>query len=147
MPARVPTKRAILLRMLSEGMVLVHLDARRDGVQVPQKHATDSQLRLNLSHRFASRDLTLAEEEITCTLSFGGVPYSCRLPYASIYAAASHVTGEAVVWREDLPEGLDGPFAEATPSPAVRPAPAHAPAEKTPAPAPARSRNHLRLIK
>jgi stringent starvation protein B len=154
-PARLPPKRAILMRLLSEGMVLVHLDARRDGVRVPAKHAADPQLRLNLSHRFASRDLSLEGDGVSCTLSFGGSPFLCKLPYQAIYAATSHVTGESVVWREDMPEGLPGPFAEPTPLPRVASSKGAAAAlgssrpddEKTPTPTSARARSHLRLIK
>ncbi len=141
------------MRLLSEGMVLVHLDARREGVRVPAKHSADSQLRLNLSHRFASRDLSLDGEGVSCTLSFGGSPFPCRLPYDAIYAATSHVTGESVVWHEDMPAGLDGPFAEPTPltrlatAKAVPPETSRVDDEKTPAPAPVRARGHLRLIK
>ncbi|MHB8418156.1 MAG: ClpXP protease specificity-enhancing factor SspB [Myxococcales bacterium] len=156
MPARLPPKRAILLRLLSEGMVLVHLDARCDGVKVPAKHAVDPQLRLNLSHRFASRDLCLGEDGVSCTLSFGGAPFHCRLPYDSLYAVTSHVTGESVVWREDMPDGLpETRAAEPTPLPRLASSQNNLPAasgsrpddEKTPAPAPARTRSHLRLIK
>ena len=119
-------KRDILLRLLAEGMVLVHLDARSDGVQVPDKYAVDPELRLNLSYRFASRDLALGEDGLSCTLSFGGFPFHCQMPYSAIYAATSHVTGEAVIWRETPPI---------------------ASTEETPAPAAVRPRGHLRLVK
>jgi stringent starvation protein B len=140
-------------------MVLVQLDAGHGGVQVPAKHAGDPQLRLNLSYRFASRDLMLDGEGVGCTLNFSGVPFQCRLPYGAIYAATSHVTGEAVVWREDIPEGLPGPIAEtapaaravalkSVPAPDAPERPPEPPEEEsTPTSAPARARGHLRLIK
>jgi stringent starvation protein B len=123
-------KRATLLRLLAEGMVLVHLDARSDGVSVPEKFATDPELRLNLSYRFASRDLTLGPDALSCTLSFGGFPFLCVLPYPSIFAVNSHVTGEAVDWRKDAP----------APTPIAGEPQADVPAA-------ARPRGHLRLVK
>ncbi len=149
-------------------MVLVHLDARRTGVDVPAKYAVDAELRLNLSYRFASRDLTIGDADVTCTLSFGGFPFRCVLPYSAIYAVTSHVTGEALVWPEDLPAelvaglepGLD-PASEPTAEPKAQPVaevraepaaggPSTLPGEaeeKSPAPAVVRPHGHLRLIK
>jgi stringent starvation protein B len=152
-------KRETLLRLLAEGMVLVHLDARCDRVQVPTKYALDPELRLNLSYRFASRDLAVGDDGVSCTLSFGGLPFRCVLPYAAIYAVTSHVTGEALVWPEDLPLEAVGarteqasppgePRAEALAEPAAAArASGGEVEEKTPAPATVRPRGHLRLIK
>jgi stringent starvation protein B len=136
-------------------MVLVHLDARGDGVAVPAKYSADPELRLNLSYRFASRDLTVGADAVTCTLSFGGLPFRCVLPYSAIYAVTSHVTGEALVWPEDLPldmaskaEPAAEPRAEAMAEPAAAARlPSVEEEEKTPATAAARPRGHLRLIK
>ena len=86
-------KRETLLRLLAEGMVMVHLDARRPGVKVPRAHRGEALLRLNLSYRFASRDLIVDEEGVRCTLSFSGVPSVCELPLPAIFAVTSHVTG------------------------------------------------------
>ena len=143
--------------------MLVQLDGRRPGVSVPAKYSADAELRLNLSYRFASRDLTIGDEGVICTLSFGGLPFRCVLPYSAIYAVTSHVTGEALVWPEDLPAevvaALDPalePKAEALAEARAEPpaatggtstSPGDAD-EKTPAGAAvARPRGHLRLIK
>jgi stringent starvation protein B len=152
-------KRETLLRLLSEGMVLVHLDARGDGVAVPAKYAADPELRLNLSYRFASRDLTVGADAVTCTLSFGGLPFRCVLPYGAIYAVTSHVTGEALVWPEDLPLDMAAksepgaePRAEAIAEPATAarlspPKEDEVAEDEARATAAARPRGHLRLIK
>jgi stringent starvation protein B len=140
-------------------MVLVHLDARCAGVEVPSKYSTDPELRLNLSYRFASRDLTVGADEVSCTLSFGGLPFRCVLPYGAIYAVTSHVTGEALVWPEDLPMDLAAqaeaahrtePRAEAIAEPATAArfeGPSSGEAEEKTPTAAARPRGHLRLIK
>ncbi len=93
MPPQPIGKRQIIERLLGQGMVLVHLDARVPGTRVPEKLGSDPQLRLNLSYRFSSRDLEVGEEWISCTLSFSGMPFRCVLPLRSVYAATSHVTG------------------------------------------------------
>jgi stringent starvation protein B len=140
-------KRQTLLRLLAEGMVMVHLDARRPGVRVPRAHQRDALLRLNLSFRFASRDLVVEEDRVRCTLSFSGAPYSCELPLEAIFAVTSHVTGESMVWPDSLPSEAQRDPDEAqrgvltaVPSPALSVAPDDAPAALP-------SRGHLRLIK
>ncbi len=136
MPTERPTKREVLLGLLADGMVLVRLDARRPGVKVPPRHADDPTLALNLSYRFASRDLEVGDDRIHCTLSFGGVPYRCELPLHAIFAVTSHVTGEAFVWPEALPEAQP-PIEEVAAAPEPDAAAAARP----------RARSHLRLIK
>ncbi len=126
---------------------MVHLDARLPGVKVPRAHHQDALLRLNLSFRFASRDLVVDEDLVRCTLSFGGAPYACELPLAAIFAVTSHVTGESMVWPESLPNEAHANPTEAqrvmlsaVPPPALSVAPDDAPVALP-------SRGHLRLIK
>ncbi len=148
------TKRDRLLDLLADGMVLVRLDARRPGVKVPPAHASDPDLALNLSYRFASRDLEVGPEGISCTLSFSGALFRCELPLSAIHAAASHVTGVAYVW----PEALAGEPLGEPPRPRRRRAAAHPRSprleEQRPEAAPERRaparlerRAHLRLVK
>jgi stringent starvation protein B len=140
-----PSKREVLERLLGEGMVMVHLDARRPGVRVPPALRGEAQLRLNLSYRFASRDLTVGEELVGCTLSFSGQPYYCELPVDAIFAVTSHVTGEALVWPDSLAAALEGQLVPRAPLAAVGPPLARA-EESIAAPAPP-ARGHLRLVK
>jgi stringent starvation protein B len=140
-------KRETLLRLLAEGMVMVHLDARRPGVKVPRAHQQDALLRLNLSFRFASRDLVVEDDRVRCTLSFAGAPCACELPLAAIFAVTSHVTGESLVWPDSLPSEAHSDPGEAqrglltaVPPPTLSVAPDDSPASLP-------SRGHLRLIK
>jgi stringent starvation protein B len=140
-----PSKREALERLLGQGMVMVHLDGRRPGVRVPPSLRGDAQLRLNLSYRFASRDLSVGDEVVGCTLSFSGQPYYCELPVDAIFAVTSHVTGEALVWPESLAAALENPLAPRAPVSGVAP-PGEHPGNETTEPAlPARP--HLRLVK
>lgn len=102
-----PTKRASLERLLDHGMVMVHVDARRPGVRVPQAFRGDPQLRLNLSYRFSTHDLSVSDDYVRCTLSFQGMPFYCELPLEAVFAITSHVTREALVWPETLAAALE----------------------------------------
>ena len=105
-------KKALLDELLGLGMVLVALDARIEGVDVPAHLHGDPQLRLNLSYRFG---LPMAMDPwgISATLTFGGVPHACRFPWASIFLMVSHVNGEPYLFPDDVPSELlyrsDGP--------------------------------------
>ncbi len=126
-------------------MVMVHLDARRPGVRVPPALRGDPQLRLNLSYRFASHDLSVGEDAVGCTLSFNGQPYYCVLPVDAIFAVTSHVTGEALLWPESLAAALESQLAPQAPLAVVASTEERATTEVSAVAAPAR--RHLRLVK
>jgi stringent starvation protein B len=113
-----PGKKKTLLAYLQQGVAMIHLDARRSGVSVPQKFAHDAHLRLNLSYRYAIPDFDVSDERIQATLSFGGVPYQCLVPWHAIFGITSHDTGDGQVWPEDLPTEVKTPGSEnETPTP------------------------------
>lgn len=105
MKERRSSKRELVEGMLDAGMVMVTLDARAPGVDVPSRFRDDPHLSLNLSYRFG-RSLDLEEWGIEAELTFGGVPHRCRLPWSSIYQAYSHVSGEQLLFPADLPMDL-----------------------------------------
>lgn len=145
------SKRAALERLLEQGMVMVHLDARRPGVRVPQSLRAEPQLRLNLSYRFASHDLAISDEWVRCSLSFSGQVFYCELPLAAIFAVTSHVTGEALVWEDTLAGTLEpmaaapGPLVALSGASPLREPTAGRPHEETRSQSGARA--HLRLVK
>lgn len=83
-------------------MVLVTLDARRPGVDVPPALRDDPRLRLNLSHRFA-QPLDVSDDGVRAVLTFDGVPYECHLPWSALYMFVSHASGEPVLFPDDVP--------------------------------------------
>ena len=103
MAIRPPTKKETLQGFLARGVAMVHLDARRPGVIVPPQYATDAHLRLNLSYRYSIPDLDVTDERVQATLSFGGRPFRCILPWSAVFGITSHGTGDGQVWPEDLP--------------------------------------------
>ncbi len=103
MARSVPGKKESLLAYLARGIAMVHLDARRPGVVVPSQYAMDAHLRLNLSYRYGIPDLEISDQRIQATLSFGGRPFRCTLPWGCVFGITSHGTGDGQVWPEDLP--------------------------------------------
>ncbi|MDQ3266023.1 MAG: ClpXP protease specificity-enhancing factor SspB [Myxococcota bacterium] len=121
MDPRGPEKKERLLNALNLGMVMVHLDARRPGVVVPQELRDEAHLRLNLSYRFDPPDLSVNEWGVRQSLSFGGSRFSVGIPWSALFAVTSHVTKEFWMFVEDLPpELLSAPpnaSAESAPQP------------------------------
>jgi stringent starvation protein B len=130
MESKVPEKKERLLTALDQGMVMIHLDARRPGVSVPSHLAGEAHLRLNLSYRFEPPDLTVNEWGVRSTLSFSGSRFTVAVPWNALFAITSHVSREFWLYPEDMPqELLQHPLANA---PAVRdaaspPPPSHGP--------------------
>ena len=116
--ARLPPKREVVNRLLGDGPILVHLDARRPGVSVPAGLASDPRLVLRFGHGLtpAIADLDIGDEALSGTLSFGGVPHRCILPWPSVYAVVSETDQRGMVWPDDVPpEAMSAP--DDTPAP------------------------------
>ena len=145
---RAPFKKQAMLANLERGVTMVHLDARRPGVVVPAQFAQDAHLRLNFSYRYSIPDLEIGDERVSATLSFGGRPFRCVVPWSAVFGITSHVTGDVQVWPEDVPPEL-AELADEPRRPALAaveededaPAP-----EDAPKPA-ASKRPHLRLVR
>jgi stringent starvation protein B len=106
MDDRTPEKKDRLLSALDRGMVMVHLDARRPGVLVPQELRCEAHLRLNLSYRFDPSDLSVGEWGLRCTLSFSGARYTVAIPWSAVFAITSHASREFWMFPEDMPPEL-----------------------------------------
>ncbi len=171
-----PDKKERLLAALDQGMVMIHLDARRPGVLVPTHLRSEHHLRLNLSYRFDPPDLSVSSWGVRSTLSFSGSRFQVAVPWSALFAVTSYVTQEFWLFAEDLPGELVEAATEkvpaadvpgATPPSAPRPArtplrdvsgeqasapepgappPPDAPPEPEPPKSPP-SRSHLRVVK
>lgn len=163
-----PEKKQRLLAALDQGMVMMHLDARRPGVLVPIPLRGESHLRLNLSYRFDPPDLAVGEWGVRCTLSFSGARFTVAIPWNALFGITSHVSKEFWMYPDDMPpEVFQGAPAGGTASAArlseaedeeapVRPAallrevlpePADASSEPSPDEPKPRARGHLRIVK
>jgi stringent starvation protein B len=162
-----PDKKERLLAALEQGMVMIHLDARRPGVLVPQHLREESHLRLNLSYRFDPPDLSVSEWGVRSTLSFSGTRFTIAVPWSALFAIASHVTKELFwMYPDDMPaellqqtqvttkvptqEMVAPPPSEARPRAVLREVPGEKEGEPPEGPRddpPPPRRGHLRLVK
>src|SRR5215471_17945360 len=99
-------KKDRLLSALERGMAMIHLDARRPGVVVPEVLRSELHLRLNLSYRFDPPDLTVGDWGIRSTLSFSGKRFTVAVPWSALFAITSHVTKEFWMFPDDTPREL-----------------------------------------
>ena len=105
-PGEKPDKKTRLLAALDRGMTMVHLDARRPGVVVPDHLRKEAHLLLNLSYKFSPPDLTVSEWGVRQTLTFGGVAFCVAVPWSALYAISSHATKEFYMYPDDMPPEL-----------------------------------------
>lgn len=101
-----------MLRM-GRGLVMVHLDPRRDGVVVPEYLSHDPVLRLNLAYGFNLPALDIDDSGVFAILSFGGRNFGCTLPWHAIFAMTRPGDAHAgVAWPESTPPELAAALAE-----------------------------------
>lgn len=100
-----PNKQELLEGLLGRGMIMVTLDARSAGVDVPSRFHGDPRLSLNLSYRFGL-PLEVNAWGIRATLTFGGVSHDCKIPWSAVYQVLSHVTREQFLFPENIPADL-----------------------------------------
>lgn len=115
-----PPKKEVALALLEGPSMFVHLDPRRQGVVVPKGFAGRAELVLQLGLNMAIPipDLKIDDTGVTCTLSFGGKPFWCALPWSSVYALVGE-DGKGMVWPGDVPPEVAAQMQRAT-SPAPR---------------------------
>jgi stringent starvation protein B len=139
--ASAPDKRRTLETLLARGPVLVHVDARRAEVAVPPRFRADASLVLRFGYSLspAIADLSVDDTAISGTLTFGGQPFHCVLPWTAVYAAMVEGEQRGTVWPEDVPEDVLTGTAEA-------PAPVPATEAAAPTPTRAKRQSHLKLV-
>jgi stringent starvation protein B len=125
-----------MLALLERAEARVHLDARRPGVQLPERLLRDGHVRLDYGYGLTPpiADLDIAEDGIRATLSFNRVPFASFVPWTAVYLIADY-DGNGAVWQEDIPPDLLEGVAPADP--------------QTPQPEPPKKQrpNHLKLVK
>jgi len=144
--ASAPDKRRTLETLLARGPVLVHVDARRSEVQVPPRFRADPSLVLRFGYTLspAIADLEVDDNAIAGTLTFGGQPFHCVLPWTAVYAAMVEGEQRGTVWPEDVPEDVLTGGGEA-PAAVPAPQPVQAATDEKSAPR-ARRASHLKLV-
>jgi stringent starvation protein B len=131
-----PSKRQVVERLMSEGPILVHVDASQPEVSVPERFHGDPRLVLRFGYGLtpAIVDLSIDDDGLGGTLSFGGLPHRCVLPWPAIYAVVGEADQKGMVWPDDVPPEVEQ---------AGEAAAAEAAAAK---PEPKKRGSHLRLV-
>ncbi len=105
-------KHKMLIRMLTSGQkVLVLLDPRIDGVEVPEDcyHTLPLGLMLGSDLAIPIPDLSLNSDGFTATLSFNRVGHKISIPWKSIFGMVNE-DNEGPLWPEDIPPEVSGNF-------------------------------------
>ena len=144
--ASAPDKKRTLEALLARGPVLVHVDARRSEVSVPARFRADPSLVLRFGYNLspAIGDLTIDDDALAGTLTFGGQPFRCILPWTAVYAAMVEGEQRGTVWPEDVPEDVLSGGSEPQATGSASPAPAASVGAKPDDES--RKRGHLKLV-
>ena len=108
------------------------VDAKREGVRVPEAHVKDGKIVLNVSPT-ATHGLVLGNEFVSFGARFGGVSFELVVPVDAVLGIYARETGQGMIFGED-----DAP-ASAAPPDGDEPPPS--------TPPPAKPRAKLKVIK
>jgi len=100
-------KRELFEEWLKNGIVTVLLDARANGVVVPDEFRKDGDLRLNFSYNYHIPDFNFDNTAVWATLAFEDGSSYCRVPWKSVYGIQSAVLNQGAVWFGDFPADYD----------------------------------------
>ncbi len=85
------------------------VDAKHEGVQIPEGHVADGKIVLNVSPA-ATRGLVLGNELVSFEARFGGVPRQVEVPTEAVLGIYARETGQGMIFgEEEPPAGGDGP--------------------------------------
>ena len=76
------------------------VDAKRDGVRVPEAHVKDGKIVLNVSPT-ATRALSLGNEFVSFEARFGGVSQQLAVPIAAVLGIYARETGQGMIFGDD----------------------------------------------
>jgi stringent starvation protein B len=111
------------------------VDAKREGVHVPEAHVKDGKIVLNVSPT-ATRALVLGNDAVTFEARFGGVSQQLVVPIGAVLGIYARETGQGMIFGED-----DAPAAASASTPdGDEPSP-------SPTPAGGNRRAKLKVIK
>lgn len=99
-------KLEIFSELVELGTVMVTLDARSEGVVVPQMFSDEMRLNLNFCHTFGLPDFEYDEWGVRASLSFSGVDHWCDVPWSSVYMMRSHVENEVMLFPAAIPSEM-----------------------------------------
>ena len=76
------------------------VDAKREGVRVPEGHVKDGKIVLNVSPA-ATRALTLGNDVVSFEARFGGASQQLVIPVAAVLGIYARETGQGMIFGDD----------------------------------------------
>jgi stringent starvation protein B len=110
------SRRPYLLRAMYEWMAdtrqtpHILVDARQDGVVVPQASVHEGRIVLNIGASAAHR-LVLGNEQVEFDARFGGVSHHVVVPLAAVLAVYARETGQGMMFGLEDGEPVEAPAA------------------------------------
>jgi len=92
----------LMEKMLGNGDTMLCIDSRHKDVHVPENHRGKADLRLILNLNFR-RPIEVTDDGVRAELLFGGAPFMCWIPYASVWGVYNPNKGEGYLWPAHLP--------------------------------------------
>ncbi len=107
MNTTVPSKLVQFQAFLDRGSVFVHLDPRRAGFEAPASILARPRVVLQVKRTLSLPlpDISVDADALRVTLTFGGEPFRCTLPWSSMFSLVAD-DGEVTVWPLELPREL-----------------------------------------
>lgn len=94
----------IINNYLTEEYMLIHFDARVDGVSLPDHLMNNPTVSLKLSYNFMG-GMEINSERIWAKLLFSGKMVDCYIPFQAIWGATSS-SGANMIWPEFAPKEI-----------------------------------------
>jgi stringent starvation protein B len=94
-------KMNVINKYLEDDYILLHLDARKEGVDIPDHLMGNPTVTLKISYGFKG-GMQVTEERVWAALTFGGRFRDCFIPMAAIWGATT-ASGANTIWPEDAP--------------------------------------------
>ena len=91
------------------------VDAKREGVRVPQAHVKDGKIVLNVSPS-ATHGLVLGNDFVSFGARFGGVSFDLVVPVGAVLGIYARETGQGMIFSDD-DAPLTPPDGDGTPQP------------------------------
>lgn len=93
-----------IVSRIDQPSVFVHIDPRSPGVIVPDRLKLQPQvvLQVGFDMPVPIPDLHADVEAIVATLSFKGVPFTCKVPWSAVFALVGE-DAKGQVWQEEMP--------------------------------------------
>lgn len=96
-------KREFFSRALQSGVASLHFDPSMPGTVVPDRFRGQSILVLNYSYRYHISDFNFDDNEVVASLSFGGVPHRCVVPWDAVMGISNQ---SETVYYSFVPQAL-----------------------------------------